>query len=444
MRTIQASLMITGFLIILSGITGNAQNKVWTLEECIKHALDKNISIQKTLLTNDQNQITAKQAQSNRLPSLNGSISQNFNWYKGFDSTTGTYGSSSGSNSSSYSLSSSIYLYEGLKLQNKIKQAELDLQSGRYNSETVKETTSLSVLDAYLAVLYDYESVTNAEKQITSTTEQLNLAKERMDLGVISLSDYLQIKSQLATEKTTLATAKSTLVMGKVTLMQLMELPVDSTFEISSPNLDNLLVDFKQPSALEIYNQALGIKPQIKNVELSKQSAELDIKIAKAEALPTLSMSAGFSTGYSSLTSSDYTSQMKDKVNPSIGFSLSIPISQKRQVKTDIATAKITVANAELTEKSTKNDLRKSIEQACADLTAAKIKYISCIDQKQSAKESYDLATEKYNQNLINAVDYLVQKTSLITAESTLLQAKYNLIFSHKVVDFYKGVPLTL
>ena len=445
MKTIKTSLLITVLLILFSGFDGKAQGKTWTLEECINYALNKNISIQKTVLTNDRNQLTADQAQANRLPSLNASASENFNWYKGFDSSTGSYGSSKGSNSTNLSLNSSVSLFNGEKLANKIKQAELDLQSGRFYSESVKESVGLNILNAYLQVLYAYESVSNAQKQIVSTTEQLNLAKERMDLGVISVSDYLQIKSELATEKSTLASAQSQLSMGKVTLMQLMELPVDPNFEITSPNFDNLLVDSAQPNAQDIYNQALGIKPQIKNAELSKESAKLGVEIAKADALPSLSMNAGLSTGYSSLTTnSDYTGQLKDKVNPSIGFSLSIPIFQKKQIKTNIASANISVTDAELTEISTKNDLRKSIEQACADVASAKSQYVASQEQNQSSKESYDVTTEKYNQGLINSVDYLIQKTNLITSESKLLQSKFNLIFSFKVVDFYKGIPLAL
>ena len=445
MKTIKTSLLITVLLILFSGFDGKAQGKTWTLEECINYALNKNISIQKTVLTNDRNQLTADQAQANRLPSLNASASENFNWYKGFDSSTGSYGSSKGSNSTNLSLNSSVSLFNGEKLANKIKQAELDLQSGRFYSESVKESVGLNILNAYLQVLYAYESVSNAQKQIVSTTEQLNLAKERMDLGVISVSDYLQIKSELATEKSTLASAQSTLSMSKITLMQLMELPVDPNFEITSPNFDNLLVDSAQPNAQDIYNQALGIKPQIKNAELSKESAKLGVEIAKADALPSLSMNAGLSTGYSSLTTnSDYTGQLKDKVNPSIGFSLSIPIFQKKQIKTNIASANISVTDAELTEISTKNDLRKSIEQACADVASAKSQYVASQEQNQSSKESYDVTTEKYNQGLINSVDYLIQKTNLITSESKLLQSKFNLIFSFKVVDFYKGIPLAL
>jgi len=444
-KTIQTSLLIAGFLIIFSGFTGKAQSKTWTLEECINYALSKNIQIQKTGLTNDRNQLNSAQAQANRLPSVNASVRENFNWYKGFDSTTGSYGSSSGANSTNYSLNSSVSLYNGQKLTNRIKLAELDLQSGHLYSETVKESVGLNILNAYLQVLYAYESVSNAEKQIVSTTEQLNLSKERMDLGIISMSDYLQIKSELATEKSTLASAKSQLSMGKVTLMQLMELPVDANFEVSSPNLDKLLIDSASPDAQEIYNLALGIKPQIKNAELTKESAKLDVEIAKADGLPSLSMDAGLSAGYSSLTqNSGYTQQLKDKLNPSVGLSLSIPIFQKKQVKTNVAIANISVSDAELDEINTKNELRKNIEQACADVVSAKSQYAASQEQNQSTQESYDVTSEKYTQGLINSVDFLIQKTNLITSESQLLQSKFKMIFSYKIVDFYKGVPLTL
>lgn len=445
MKTIQTKLLIAGFLIIFSGLSGKAQSKTWTLDECISYALGKNVQVQKAELSTNRNQFYSNQAVANRLPSVNASVRENLNWYKGFDSSTGGYGSSSGSNSTNYSVNSSVSLFNGDKLNNKIKQAELDLESSQYYSESVKESIGLNILNAYLQVLYANENVSNAEKQIESTTEQLALAKERMDLGVISMSDYLQIKSELASEKSTLATAQSQLSMNKVTLMQWMELPVDPDFAISSPDLDSLMMETGQVDAQEIYNLALGIKPEIKNAALNKESAKLDVNIAKADFLPSLSMDAGLSSGYSSLTTgSGYTSQLKDKINPSVGLSLSIPIFQKKQVKTNVAVAAIGVSDAELDEINTKNQLRKEIEQACVDVVSAKSQYAASLEQNQSSQESYDVVTEKYKVGLLNSVDFLVQKTNLITSESKLLQSRFNVIFSYKILDFYKGIPLTL
>jgi outer membrane protein len=437
-------LFIIAVILLGSGFPVLAQNKPWTLEDCINYALGKNVQVQKAQLTNNQDQLYAGQAKANRFPSLNISASENFNWYKGFDALTGQYGSSKGTNSSNYSINSSVMLFNGEKINNKIKQAEIDLEGSHFNSEAVKESVGLNILNAYLQVLYAQENVSNAEKQIEATTGQLELAKERMDLGVISMSDYLQIKSELVSEKSTLATAQSQLSINKVNLMQLMELPVDPNFQISSPNLDSLLVDNAHPNAQEIYNLALGFKPEIKNAELNKQSAKLNVNIAKADFLPSLSLGAGLSSNYSSLTASDYTSQLKNKVNPSIGLSLSIPIFQKKQVRTNVGLANISVSNAELDEINARNTLRKDIEQACVDIETAKAEYEASLEQMKSSQESYDVTEEKYKQGLLSSVDFLVQKTNLITSESKLLQSKYSLVFGYKVLDFYKGISLTL
>ena len=190
----------------------------------MNYALGKNIQVKRSDLTTNQNELLSNQAMFNRLPSVNGSVNENFNWYKGFDSSTGRYGNSSGSNNTNYGVSTSVSLYNGSKLRTQIKQAELNVQGSLLNSKAVRESVGLNIINAYLQVLYSYESVKNAEKQIESTTKQLALAKERLDLGAISSSDYLQIKSELSSEKSTLATAQSQLAIDNVTLEQLMEL----------------------------------------------------------------------------------------------------------------------------------------------------------------------------------------------------------------------------
>jgi outer membrane protein len=444
MKTIQTNLLIAGFLILFTGFTGQAQIKAWKLEDCINYALSKNIQIQKAILSVNQSQLASDQARNNRLPNLSASVSQNFNWSKNNNISNGGSGAS-GANSTNYSLSSNITLFNGAKLSTKMKQAEIDLQNGQFYTEAVKESVGLSILNAYLQVLYANESVSNAQKQIEATTEQLDLAKEQMNTGLKSMSDYLTIKSELATEKSTLATSQSQRSIAKVTLMQLMELPVDPNFEISSPNLDSLLIKTEKPDAQFIYNTALGFKPEIKNAELTKESVMLNVKIAKADLMPSIQMGAGLTSGYSSLTTgADYTGQLKDKVSPSVGLSLAVPIFQKKQIKTNVSIANIAVSNAELDELNTKNTLRKEIEQACLDVETAKSVYVAGLDQMQSSQESYNVTDEKYKQGLLNSVDFQVQKTSLIAAESKLLQAKYSLIFSYKVLDFYKGIPLVL
>ena len=417
------------------------QDSIWTLQKCIEHAFSQNIQIRKSEISNQRFEVYAEQAKASRLPSVNASVSQNFNWSK--STTTGTSGFT-GTNGSNYSVNSGITVYNASRINNQIKQADLEIEGGKYSLETTKESISLSILNAYLQVLYAEEQVKNSQKQIESTTGQLNLAGERLALQSISVSDYAQVKSQLASEKLTLANSESQLSIAKITLMQLMELPVQSNFDISHPDLQAELNQSRIPDVKAVYETALAIKPQVKNAEINKKIASFDEKIAKASYLPVLSASAGMSSTYSSLGTDAYFSQVNNGLRPVAGLSLSIPIYQKKQVKTSVSIAKLGYQDAELSETDTKNQLRKNIEQACLDVSSAQIKYEASIENYKATQEASALSDEKFKQGIINSVDYMVSKTNLIVAESELLQSKYNLIFSYKTLDFYMGIPLSL
>jgi len=445
MKTTRKKIFLAGLVLMFFGTGTEAQTITWTLKDCIDYALNRNIDVRKSYLSTQEDELSLEQSKANVLPSLSGSAGKNFNWNKNYNSETSQYGDLDGSNSTSYSLSSGMTLFNGFKLKNEIGQARLNLESGRYYSEAIKESVELNILNAYLQILYARESVNNAQEQIKSTTEQLALADERLTLGIISRADYLQIKSELASEKYTLANAKSTLSIAKVDLMQLIELPVNDQFEIVLPDLSQLLEMKDRLVADEIYREALGFKPQIKQAVLNLESIRLNEKIAKAGVLPQLSLSAGVSTGWSSeIDGYGYFEQLDHAITPSAGVTLSIPIFQNKQGRTSIQKAKIATSDAELDELNTQNELRKNIEQACVDMQTAQAQYEASLEQYELAKESYLVAAEKYELGLLNSVDFLSVKTDLITSESDLVQAKYNFIFSKEIIEFYKGIPISL
>lgn len=440
-------IVIFGIILTCITIGVKAQDdNVWTLDECIEYALERNIQVRKSGLANERYELYSGQAKSQRFPSAVASVSQNFGWARNTGEGETGFTGSSGSN---YSLSSGVTIFNGSKLTNQIRQTELNIASGQYSLETTKESISLSILDACLQVLYAEEQVKNTEKQIESTTSQVNLATERLATQLISQDDYAQVKSELASEKLTLANAESQLTLAKVNLMQLMELPVSDDFNLVHPEMGESVNQNRIPDVKEVYETALGIKPQIKNAEVNKEIAALDEKIAKAGYYPSLSANAGLSTGYSFtddlLVGNDpYFDQLNNSIHPSVGLSLTIPIYQRNQVKTSVAAARIAYQDSELSEIDTRNQLRKNIEQVCQDVISAQVEYEASLGKYRATLESSLLSDEKFKQGLINSVDYQVTRTNLITAESQLLQSKYNLIFSYNILDFYKGIPLSL
>ena len=294
------AIIISCFFCITGGSYLNAQGKVWSVDDCIQYALEKNIQVQKALVSNSINEESLMLAKAAWYPSVSGSAKQNYSWSNIPNTTLGST-VFKGSNGVNISAGSGMTVYNGLKIANNVKQAETNFEADKYNTEVIKETVSLNVLNAYLQVLYAEEQVKNNNDQIASLAEQLTLAGERLKLGAIANSDYLQVKSQLATEKQTLAANQSQLAINRIGLMQLMEYPITSDFPIEHPNLDSLINQKRTPDPVEIYQTALGIKPEVKNAELAKKSSQIGIDLAKANYYPDVSLNAGMSTLYSSV-----------------------------------------------------------------------------------------------------------------------------------------------
>ena len=425
--------------LIMAALTVSAQDRQWTLTECIDYALQANIQVRKAEVSVSVGEINLQQAKDNRWPSLNASLGENLGWQQ----VTGTSGETSfaGSSRTSASISSGVTLFSGFQAQNEIRQAELNYQGLQYSTEETREKVSLNIMSSYLQVLYAEEQVANSRNQADATREGLGLAKERFGLGAISNSDYLQVKTQLASEELTLANAVSSLKMAKVTLMQLMEYPVDESFEIARPDMDAIISTIPAGDAITVYDEALQIKPQIKNAETNRESSEVNLELAKGGFYPSVSMNAGLSTGFTQ--AAEMGSQLKSGFSPSVGLSVSIPIFRNNQNKSSVARANYGITTAELDEINTRNQLRKEIEQAVLDAQSAVISYEAALNQHEASMESYTVAEEKFKLGAMNSIDFLIQKTNLTSAESKLLQAKYELVYSYKIIDFYRGVPLS-
>ncbi|MDD3737584.1 MAG: TolC family protein, partial [Bacteroidales bacterium] len=329
----------------------------------------------------------------------------------------------------------------GFQLRNRVRLAALDQRSRQYSADQTRESVSLSIMSGYLQVLYAEEQVANSRNQAEATREELALAGERMSLGAISNSDYLQVKPQLASEEATLATAENNLKMARLNLMQLMEYPVDESFETARPDIDAVISSIPTADASAVYEEALRVKPQVQIATLNRESAALDLEIARGGFFPSVSVNAGMSTGFTQ--AAEMGSQLKNGFSPSLGLTASIPIFRNNQNRVAVSRAQYGITTAELDELNTRNQLRKEVEQAVLDTESARLSYLAALNRYEASLETYSVSEEKFKLGAMNSVDFLIQKTNLTAAESNLLQAKYEMVYSHKIIDFYRGVPLS-
>jgi outer membrane protein len=136
--------------------------------------------------------------------------------------------------------------------------------------------------------------------------------------------------------------------------------------------------------------------------------------------------------------------QLKNNKNYGLGFSLSIPVLNGWQVNKNISNSRLAVENSQYSLEGTKKQLYKDIQQAYADAVAALKKYNASLKAVSSSEESFRYTEQKFDVGMITPVDYNAAKTQLLNVQSDMSQAKYEFIFKTKVLDFYKGLPLSL
>lgn len=404
----------TGGLRLLS-----AQEKPqeWTLKNCIDYALTQNIQLKKSKIALESSQVDSKSARAKLFPSLSfGSTQQYINTPfpegNSLDNyvVTGSKGSSKNSYTGNYSLRSSMTLYNGGKLRNNIKSSKLQEQVQQYSVEEEIDNIETSITESFLQILYAQESVKINEETVALSKLQCERGKALLEAGSISQSDYAQLESQYSSDKYQLVLSQTTLESNIQTLKQLLEMDMTETLSISTPILEAHDVLTPLPGKEEVYQSALNFIPSIQSGKLGIDIAKLEHKNAKAGYYPTLDLSASVGTGHISGSDSNFGQQMKNKLNESIGLTLSIPIFSNRENKSAVEKAKLQISEAELEYLNAQKELQKTIEDIYLDATSSQAQYAAAIEQVKASKTSYNLAQEQFNLGMKNTVELLTEK----------------------------------
>lgn len=417
----------------------------WGLQQCIDHALTNSIVIQQYEINTEYQSNQLKQSKMNRLPDLNANVSQSFSFGRSL-TINNTYESVRSANTG-FSASTSVLLYNGLILKNAIRQQEFEFKSSVEDLQKAKDDLTLTIASAYLDILFTKELVKVSEQQIEQTQKQIERTSLLIESGKLAQGALLEIEAQLSREKLDLVNNQNTQQIALLNLAQLLELENYESFDVEVPEIPELQAQLSLLNAGEVYTKAVDNRPEIKSAGYKLLSTEKQFDIARGSLMPTLSASASFYDQYfnSSQTSGNgFFSQIGDNHREGLGLNLSIPIYNRNQTKTNMANARLQIKNQRLELENNKKALRKTIEQAYVNAQAAFNKYKANQAAVKSMKESFRYTEEKFGAGLVNSVEYNEVKTNLASAESNLIQAKYEFIFRSKILDFYNGIPIVL
>lgn len=434
----------------MMSLSMSAQEK-WTLRECIDYAMQNSITLKQAHLTKQTATETRKQSQAALFPSLSASSNQSFG-YRPWQSSGMATVSNGTVNSSvtktyyngTYGINASWTLWNGNQNHNQVKANKLSEEQAELKIEQSANSIQEQIAQLYVQILYMNEAIGVNRESLDASKKNEERGQEMVNVGKMSKADLAQLSAQRAMEEYNLVEAESNLANYKLQLKQLLEITGEQAFDVAMPTASDQQALASIPSVMSVYEQALTLRPEIKNTELALQASDVQLKIARAGYLPTLSMTGGVGTSTTSNNSNKWGEQMKTNFDASAGIGISIPIFDQRKARTAVNKAKIQHEQALLDQQDQQKKLYSTIEGFWLDAQTNQEKFRAASATVESEQQSYDLLQEQFNLGLKNIVELLNGKVSLLQAQQSKLQSKYMTILKQQLLKFYQGETMNI
>ncbi len=435
----QKLFFILGILFFAANLV-QAQDRIWSLNDCIDYALANNITIKKSQLDNTTAEINYEQQKYNKLPSVSGSASGSVSNGSRIDPITSDFVSRQ-IYSNNFGINGQMTLFQGNTLNLRIEKNEILVKQSELYLEDAKNNITLSVLESYLQALYYHEGIKIAENALKSSEEELKQAQIKFENGAIAQIDLVSLETQHSNNQYTLVSNKNLYDQQVLSLKQLLEIEPATSFQIENVTLEEFATLI--PDKNEVFAKAITVLPDLKIYDLNNQSLEKDLSIAKAATLPTLSLSAGMNSGYTNTLSYDYIKQLRTNFSQQTGLTLSIPIFSKYQNRSNIQLAKVQLQQNELDKIAASKNLYAKIETIYQNAISNAAQQNASKVSRDNAKLSYDLASKKFEFGGLTTTELAVTRNTYLNAEQTYLQSKYLAVLYQKLLKFYQGESIT-
>lgn len=463
---------------MLVGVQLSAQEKKWTLRECIDYAIKNNISVQTSELDIKNAAINKKDALGAFLPTVNASASHSWNIGLNQNITTGLLQNQT-TQFTSAGLNVGVDIYNGLKNQLQLRKSNLAIIASQYQLAKMQEDIALNVANAFLQILFNKENLKVQQQQKEYNLSQLDKIKQLVDAGVVPKGDLLDIKATAASDTQKVLAAENALLISKLSLAQLLRLDEFKTFDIDENQIPELNEEILLQSSEAIAQKAKESRTELKIAQTNVELAKKDVSIARAAYQPTISGFYSFSTraaysdrvvgaipdpdnptsaiGYVDGTNQlvlqpNYKpilgsplpvfDQFSNNKGQNFGVQLSVPIFNGFITRNNVERSKVALERAKLNLGQQELDVERNVFTAYTDANAARESFEAAKTTLEARQLSFGYAKDRYEVGLMNVFDFNQAQTSLVNAESEVLRTKYDYLFRLKILEFYFGIPL--
>lgn len=437
--------------ILLTSILSAQAEEAWGLEATIRYALEQNISLKNIRIQRENAQLSLQTARLSRLPDLNASIGESFDFGRS-PNREGLIQDRNSANTS-FSLNSNVALFTGLRTQNQIKANQFAIYALTEDLQKASDDLALQVTGLFMQILYNEEMHHVAQEQLTLSEEQVVRTEQLVTSGRLAESELHEARAALAKNRQSVVEARNSVQLSTLDLAQALEVEDTQSFRIQTPPIDGALIEAaaQLESRGAILLNQLPDRPALRAAAWRIEQGRKQVNIAKSAYFPTLSFGAFYSNGYYHVYGSEFSDQnvalgeqLKTNSRYGLGLSLNIPIFNRLSTRNQVRSARLDVESRQLTLLQTRKDLRKEIEQAYYNAQAARERFAAAHEAMGASQTAYDFAAKRYESGKLTAYEFNEVKLRLAQTAVQLSQSKYEFVFRSKIIDFYLGVPIRL
>jgi len=452
----------------------------WNLERCIREALAKSLTIKQASLMKKGSEIEGKRLRMEHLPNLNANSNLGVSFGRFINPVTNNF-ETENSFYQSIGLNSGLMLFNGFRLNNSIRQNNLQTNASEEDILQAQNDLALNVALSYLNVLFAYENLEIANSRVTLSEHQLDNLDKMIAAGTKPENDRFDIQAQIAIDKEGIVTAQNNIDNNLLVLKQQMLMEPDFPLVIERPSLDVTQLEALENESFEtVYTAALSSQPNIQAAELREKADELGVAIARSQMIPSLSIGGNIGTNWSDLektpgtfitqrivqpgvfingqetlfelentiptafNSIPYARQLDNNLGYGFGLTLSVPIFNNYSAKAAVENAKINVLNSAISTDLVKQTLKTNIQNALTSARASK----KSLEAAQASSVAANVALKNADRlaeiGSLNNFEYLSARNRADTAELNELIARYDYFFKIKVIEYYLGRGIKL
>ncbi|SHJ01446.1 TolC family protein [Flavobacterium haoranii] len=432
---------IVFFLVGILTISAQAQEKKWTLQECVDYAIQNNISVKQSELDLETSSVEKLEAIGGFLPTLSGNANYSINTGASINPVTNQFQNTT-FKSFSAQANSGITLFNGLANWKTLQRAKLNKIANTYRLDKMKDDIALSIANSYLQILFNKEQLKVQINQNNITKENLKRTRELIDAGVLPAGDIFDLEATNASQEQQIIASENAVLISKIALCQTMLLDDYVSFDVIEEIVDVPVSEVTNKSQEEILQKSKesvnDLKIALSNVDIAKK----DLSISRSSYLPTLSGFVGYNTRWSESTPFNFIDQLTLFDGTAVGLQLNVPILNGFTTRGRVQRAKINQERTEFQLKQAELDLERNVYQAYNDVKNAAKSYEAAQKTLEARQQAYDFAKERYQVGLMNSFDYSQANMTYENAQSEVLRTKYDYIFKTKILEFYFGIPL--